>query len=117
MEAAGGGGEVHKASNDKEEHFVLVHGAGHGAWCWFKLACLLRGSGRHRVSCVDLAGAAGSLVDPDDVRSFDEYDAPLLDLMAALPDDGRKVAVPASSVALPYMHGASSCCVFGRWFW
>lgn len=91
------GGEVHKASNDKEEHFVLVHGAGHGAWCWFKLACLLRGSGRHRVSCVDLAGAAGSLVDPDDVRSFDGYDAPLLDLMAALPDDGRKVVLVGHS--------------------
>jgi hypothetical protein len=67
-----------------------VHGAGHGAWCWFKLAYLLRGSG-HRVSCIDLAGAAGSLVDPDDVRSFDEYDAPLIDFMAAVPD-GHKVS-------------------------
>jgi hypothetical protein len=84
MEASG---EVYKAN---KEHFVLVHGAAHGAWCWFKLAYLLRGSG-HRVSCIDLAGAAGSLVDPDDVRSFDEYDAPLIDFMAAVPD-GHKVS-------------------------
>ncbi|KAF8648834.1 hypothetical protein HU200_064534 [Digitaria exilis] len=72
-----------------EEHFVLVHGACHGAWCWFKLASLLQATG-HRVSCIDLAGAAGSLVDPDDVRSFDEYDAPLVEFMAALPD-GHKL--------------------------
>ena len=91
MEASG---EVYKAN---KEHFVLVHGAGHGAWCWFKLACLLRGSG-HRVSCIDLAGAAGSLVDPDDVRSFDEYDAPLMDFMAALPD-GHKVSDAPSLVS------------------
>ena len=71
--------------------FVLVHGACHGAWCWFKLACLLQGSG-HRVSCIDLAGAAGSLVDPNNVRWFDEYDAPLIEFMAALPD-GHKVTV------------------------
>nr|CAB3490742.1 unnamed protein product [Digitaria exilis] len=73
-----------------EEHFVLVHGACHGAWCWFKLASLLQATG-HRVSCIDLAGAAGSLVDPDDVRSFDEYDAPLVEFMAALPDGHKGV--------------------------
>ena len=73
------GSDVSKAT---EQHFVLVHGACHGAWCWFKLACLLQGSG-HRVSCIDLAGA---LVDPNNVRSFHDYDAPLLEFMAALPD-------------------------------
>ena len=30
------GSDVSKAT---EQHFVLVHGACHGAWCWFKLAC------------------------------------------------------------------------------
>uniref|UniRef100_A0A0D9XWA7 AB hydrolase-1 domain-containing protein n=1 Tax=Leersia perrieri TaxID=77586 RepID=A0A0D9XWA7_9ORYZ len=66
-------------SERSPEHLVLVHGAGHGAWCWFRLLCLLQNSG-HRVSTVDLAGAAGSLVDPNDVRSFDDYNAPLLNL-------------------------------------
>ncbi|KAL6653467.1 hypothetical protein ACP70R_009045 [Stipagrostis hirtigluma subsp. patula] len=73
-----------------KEHFVLVHGAGHGAWCWFKLVCLIKGSG-HRVTCIDLAGAAGTFVDPNDVRSFDDYDAPLVDFMAALPDGEKSL--------------------------
>jgi len=108
MEASG---EVYKAN---KEHFVLVHGAGHGAWCWFKLACLLRGAG-HRVSCIDLAGAAGSLVDPDNVQSFDEYEAPLIDFVAALPD-GHKVSdevymqivITYCMVCVPFI--ASSSC-------
>nr|CAB3490743.1 unnamed protein product [Digitaria exilis] len=90
-------GEVYKA----KEHFVLVHGAGHGAWCWFKLASLLQASG-HRVSCVDLAGAAGSLVDSNDVTSFDQYDAPLVDFMAALPDGGHKDSTLASILLRPW---------------
>nr|TKW07536.1 hypothetical protein SEVIR_7G313600v2 [Setaria viridis] len=93
------GGEVSKA----KEHFVLVHGACHGAWCWFKLASLLQGSG-HRVSCIDLAGAAGSLVNPNDVRSFDEYDAPLLQFMAALPDAHKVILVGHSAGGLSVTH-------------
>ncbi|XP_066339060.1 methylesterase 17-like [Miscanthus floridulus] len=97
MEASG---EVYKAN---KEHFVLVHGAGHGAWCWFKLACLLRGAG-HRVSCIDLAGAAGSLVDPDNVQSFDEYEAPLIDFVAALPDGHKVILVGHSAGGLSVTH-------------
>jgi pimeloyl-ACP methyl ester carboxylesterase len=36
-------------------HFVLVHGAWHGAWCWSKLVPLLRAQG-HLVTAVDLPG-------------------------------------------------------------
>lgn len=36
-------------------HFVLVHGAWHGAWCWTKLVPLLRAQG-HLVTAVDLPG-------------------------------------------------------------
>ena len=36
-------------------HFVLVHGAWHGGWCWEHVAPLLRAAG-HRVSAPDLAG-------------------------------------------------------------
>lgn len=80
-------------ATESKEHFFLVHGAGHGAWCWFRLLPLLRGSG-HRVSCVDLAGAAGSRIDPGSVRSFDEYTAPLVDLLSALPDGEKVTTVP-----------------------
>ena len=36
-------------------HFVLVHGAWHGAWCWYKTASLLQADG-HRVTVLDLPG-------------------------------------------------------------
>jgi len=98
------GGDASKAT----EHFVLVHGACHGAWCWFELACLLQGSG-HRVSCIDLAGAAGSLVDPNNVRSFDEYDAPLIEFMAALPDGHKVMTISVQS----YMHTCKAHAVNG----
>lgn len=34
-------------------HFVLIHGAWHGGWCWYKLATRLRAAG-HVVTCPDL---------------------------------------------------------------
>jgi pimeloyl-ACP methyl ester carboxylesterase len=34
-------------------HFVLVHGAWHGAWCWYKIVAALEAVG-HRVTAVDL---------------------------------------------------------------
>jgi len=36
-------------------HFVLVHGAWHGGWCWERIVPLLTAAG-HRVSAPDLAG-------------------------------------------------------------
>ncbi|EEF43368.1 alpha/beta hydrolase, putative [Ricinus communis] len=36
--------------------FVLVHGAGHGAWCWYKVLPLLRSSG-YNVTAIDLAAS------------------------------------------------------------
>lgn len=74
---------VSRNNNEKkleQEHFVLVHGAGHGAWCWYRLLALLRRSG-YRVSCVDLAATTRS---SGVVASFEEYTAPLVDLMEAL---------------------------------
>jgi pimeloyl-ACP methyl ester carboxylesterase len=35
------------------KHFVLVHGAWHGAWCWYKTVTLLEADG-HRVTVLDL---------------------------------------------------------------
>jgi pimeloyl-ACP methyl ester carboxylesterase len=43
-------------------HFVLVHGAWHGAWCWYKIVAGLQDAG-HRVAAIDLpsAGIDGTL--------------------------------------------------------
>jgi pimeloyl-ACP methyl ester carboxylesterase len=40
-------------------HFVLVHGAWHGAWCWEKIVPLLEASGA-TVEAVDLPGRDGN---------------------------------------------------------
>uniref|UniRef100_A0A3Q7EUB0 AB hydrolase-1 domain-containing protein n=1 Tax=Solanum lycopersicum TaxID=4081 RepID=A0A3Q7EUB0_SOLLC len=43
--------------------FVLVHGACHGAWPWYKVVALMRSSG-HNVTAIDL-GASG--INPEQV--------------------------------------------------
>jgi pimeloyl-ACP methyl ester carboxylesterase len=73
------------------EHFVLVHGEGHGAWCWFKLRWLLEGSG-YRVTCIDLVGGGVDPTDPNTIQSFDLYNKPLIDLISVL-SEGEKVLV------------------------
>jgi pimeloyl-ACP methyl ester carboxylesterase len=46
---------------DRPRHFVLVHGAWHGAWCWYKIVAGLEAAG-HQVTALDLpaAGIDGS---------------------------------------------------------
>ena len=38
------------------QHFLLVHGAWHGAWCWHKITAGLEAAG-HRVTAIDLPSA------------------------------------------------------------
>ncbi|XP_058081610.1 putative inactive methylesterase 20 isoform X4 [Magnolia sinica] len=76
-----------------KKHFVLVHGACHGAWCWYKVATLLTSAG-NRVTAVDLAASG---INPkkfeDEVLKFSEYSLPLLDIMASLPPQERVILV------------------------
>jgi pimeloyl-ACP methyl ester carboxylesterase len=39
----------------RRHHFVLVHGAWHGAWCWYKIAAALERCGQ-QVTAIDLPG-------------------------------------------------------------
>ncbi|XP_062156305.1 methyl jasmonate esterase 1-like isoform X2 [Alnus glutinosa] len=74
------------------KHFVLVHGICHGAWCWYKVATLLKSAG-HRVTALDL-GSSG--VDPrrlDEVYSISDSLQPLMDSIASLPHDERVILV------------------------
>jgi pimeloyl-ACP methyl ester carboxylesterase len=75
-----------------QHHFVLVHGACHGAWCWYKVATLLASAG-HRVTALDMAGCGASPVRGEDVASFEDYSRPLLDAVGALPPGERAVLV------------------------
>ena len=69
--------------NDKF-HFVLIHGAGHGAWCWYKLLHLLQKYG-HKVTAMDLTGSGLNTVDPDSITSFEDYDRPLMNILSEIP--------------------------------
>ncbi|KAL7240066.1 hypothetical protein ACSBR2_005848 [Camellia fascicularis] len=41
--------KIEAAKQQIHTHFVLVHGACHGAWCWYKLKPLLESHG-HKVT-------------------------------------------------------------------
>lgn len=76
----------------KQHHFVLVHGAAHGAWCWYKIVDLLQ-QGGHKVSTVDLVSAGIDSTDPNTVASPQEQAAPLLSLLQNVPDSEKVILV------------------------
>ncbi|KAF6177053.1 hypothetical protein GIB67_015928 [Kingdonia uniflora] len=54
-----------------KQHFVLVHGACHGAaWCWYKVQTLLESEG-HRVTALDLAASGTGMRNMEDVDGDD----------------------------------------------
>lgn len=75
-----------------EKHFVLLHGACHGAWSWHKLKPLLESAG-HRVTALDLAASGIDMKAIQDVHSMSEYSQPLLELMESLAPNERVVLV------------------------
>ncbi|KAF5961243.1 hypothetical protein HYC85_002452 [Camellia sinensis] len=76
----------------RESHFVLVHGSCHGAWCWYKVATLLR-SGGHRVTVLDLAASGVHPKQVEEVRSMSDYLEPLMEFMVSLQVDNRVILV------------------------
>nr|ACG25055.1 esterase PIR7B [Zea mays] len=79
----------------EHHHFAFVHGAGHGGWCWYKLANSLRENG-HKATCIDLKGAGINLTDPNTVSSLDDYNQPLYDFLSQLPLDQKVILVSHS---------------------
>ncbi|XP_020239379.1 salicylic acid-binding protein 2 [Cajanus cajan] len=74
------------------KHYVLVHGACHGAWCWYKLKPLLESAG-HKVTVLDLAASGINMKRIEDVVTFSEYSEPLLQLLATLAQNEKIVLV------------------------
>lgn len=64
-------------------HFVLVHGASHGGWCWYKLITLLESAG-FTATAIDLTGAGIDLTDSNTVFEPDHYNRPLFSFLSAL---------------------------------
>ncbi|XP_074306968.1 polyneuridine-aldehyde esterase-like isoform X2 [Silene latifolia] len=71
-----------------EKHFVLVHGACHGAWCWYKLKPLLQNAG-HRVTALDMAACGINPTRIEEVQTLRDYSEPLIEFLAAQPEDQK----------------------------
>lgn len=74
--------------NIETRKFVLVHGEGFGAWCWYKTISLIEEVGLTAVA-LDLTGSG---IDNTDIRSITtmaNYAKPLIDYLQGLPDDEK----------------------------
>ncbi|XP_021273649.1 salicylic acid-binding protein 2-like [Herrania umbratica] len=80
----------------KQKHLILVHGACHGAWCWYKLKPRLESAG-HRVTAIDLAASGINMNAIQSVHTMYEYTKPLLEILASLPP-GEKVILVGHSL-------------------
>ncbi|XP_065873041.1 methyl jasmonate esterase 1-like [Euphorbia lathyris] len=81
-----------KCDSGGQRHFVLIHGACHGAWCWYKVSPLLKSAG-HNVSALDMAASGVNPRKVEDLRSFSDYFEPLMEFMANLSAEERVILV------------------------
>ncbi|KAH6763825.1 methyl esterase 12 [Perilla frutescens var. hirtella] len=82
--------------NIKTKKFVLVHGEGFGAWCWYKSIALLEESGLLPIA-LDLAGSGIDITDTKNVTTLAAYSKPLIDFLQNLPEDEKVILVGHSS--------------------
>ncbi|CAA6660176.1 unnamed protein product [Spirodela intermedia] len=103
--------------NIEIKKFVLVHGEGFGAWCWYKSISLLEESGLQPIA-LDLTGSGIDHTDTNGVATMAEYAKPLLDYLQSLPEDEKVILVGHScggasiSYALEYYPKKISKAVF-----
>ncbi|CAI9780700.1 unnamed protein product [Fraxinus pennsylvanica] len=74
-----------KLDNIDTNHFVLVHGGGFGAWCWYKTIALLE-EGGYKVTAIDLTGSRIHSFDIDSFTSLPQYVKPLTDFFEKFAD-------------------------------
>nr|GMD21634.1 putative methylesterase 12, chloroplastic [Ipomoea batatas] len=82
--------------NIKTKKFVLIHGEGFGAWCWYKTVALLEETGLHPTA-LDLTGSGIDLTDTNNITTLVEYSKPLIDYLQNLPDDEKVILVGHST--------------------
>ncbi|GMH15129.1 hypothetical protein Nepgr_016970 [Nepenthes gracilis] len=73
-------------------HFVLVHGGGFGAWCWYKTIALLE-KGGFKVAAIDLTGSGIHSFETNNVTSLSQYVKPLTDFLDQLPGEEKVILV------------------------
>ncbi|OAY33846.1 methylesterase 3 [Manihot esculenta] len=77
---------------ERQRHFLLIHGACHGAWCWYKVATLLKSAG-YKVTALDMAASGIHPMQADDIHSLSEYFEPLMQFMMSLQPQERVILV------------------------
>ncbi|XP_042492363.1 putative methylesterase 14, chloroplastic [Macadamia integrifolia] len=76
----------------KTKKIVLVHGAGFGAWCWYKNIALLEEVGLLPIA-LDLMGSGIDQTDPNSVKTLADYAKPLIDYLHNLPEEEQVILV------------------------
>ncbi|XP_011101765.1 putative methylesterase 11, chloroplastic [Sesamum indicum] len=76
----------------ESKHFVLVHGGGFGAWCWYKIIALLK-EGQCEVDAIDLTGSGANFCDINSITTLPQYAKPLTDFLANLADNKQVILV------------------------
>lgn len=82
--------------NIQYKKFVLIHGEGFGAWCWYKTVASLEEVGLIPTA-LDLKGSGIDLSDTNSVTTLAEYSKPLLDYLEKLLEDEKVILVGHSS--------------------
>lgn len=81
-----------KLDDLETNHFVLVHGGGFGAWCWYKSIAHLEDCG-FKVSAIDLSGAGIDSSNTNSISSLAEYVKPLTNFLEKLNDGDKLILV------------------------
>lgn len=88
----------------ESSHFVLVHGGGLGAWCWYKSIALLEDSG-FKATAIDLMGSGIEPTDPNRITGLLHYCKPLLDVLK------RIEATPGHEKVILVGHSIGGACI------
>ncbi|XP_068652672.1 putative methylesterase 14, chloroplastic [Aristolochia californica] len=94
--------------NIKTKKFVLIHGEGFGAWCWYKSISLLEEVGLF-ATALDLTGSGIDHTDPNSVSTLAEYSKPLIDYLRKLPEDEKVILVGHSCGGATVSYALESC--------
>ncbi|KAH7532739.1 putative methylesterase 11, chloroplastic [Ziziphus jujuba] len=81
-----------KLEDLETNHFVLVHGGGFGAWCWYKTIALLE-EGGFKVTAIDLIGSGIHSFDTNSITSLSQYVKPLTDFLEKLAEAEKVIVV------------------------
>ncbi|CAN0838082.1 Putative methylesterase 12, chloroplastic [Linum grandiflorum] len=82
--------------NIKIKKFILIHGEGFGAWCWYKTIALLEEVGLIPVA-LDLTGSGIDTTDTNHITTLAEYSKPLITYLESLAEDEKVILVGHST--------------------